>query len=423
MEIQGFKSFAHKTEIEIKNGITAIVGPNGSGKSNISDAIRWVLGEQSVKNLRGSKMEDVIFAGTGKRKPLGYAEVTITFDNKSGQIPIDYGEIAVTRRMFRSGESEYYINKNSCRLKDIRELFMDTGIGKDGYSIIGQGRIEEILSNRPEDRRHIFEEAAGIVKYKSKKEEAERKLSKTEDNLIRIKDLIFELSNQLEVLELQSQKANYFTELYNKLKELEINLSIKDIRKLNSQIDEINQEKLTLEKELNQKVLDRELFENRFNLLKETIEELESNIEDYRNKNLNIINELDKDQNQVAIIEEKERFYNKDLDRLREEKTNLINRSEELSIINDDLIKEKLLNEEEYNTMLKRYSEKNIELEKELETLREKEKHIELEKNNMIKIYNNSSDKKSELNSINSFNENIEKRILQLKKEIDIINN
>ncbi|WMM26728.1 chromosome segregation protein SMC [Tissierella sp. MB52-C2] len=419
VEIQGFKSFADKTEIKIKNGITAIVGPNGSGKSNISDAIRWVLGEQSVKNLRGSKMEDVIFAGTGKRKPLGYAEVTITFNNKNGQIPIDYEEIAVTRRMFRSGESEYYINKNSCRLKDIRELFMDTGIGKDGYSIIGQGRIEEILSNRPEDRRHIFEEAAGIVKYKSKKEEAERKLDKTQDNLIRIKDLIFELSSQLEVLEIQSEKANYFTELYNRLKELEINLSIRDIRKLNIQIDEINEEKTILEKELNQKVLDRDLFENKFNLLKKTIEELESNIEDYRNKNSSIINELDKDQNQVAIIEEKERFYNKDLDRLKEEKTNLINRLEELSITNDDLIKEKSLAEEEYNILLERYNEKNIELEKELETLQEKEKHIELEKNNMIKIYNKSSDRKSELNSINSFNENIEKRIFQLKKEID----
>ncbi|OZV12878.1 hypothetical protein CIW83_06595 [Tissierella sp. P1] len=218
VEIQGFKSFADKTEIEIKNGITAIVGPNGSGKSNISDAIRWVLGEQSVKNLRGSKMEDIIFAGTSKRKALGYSEVTITFDNKDGEIPIDYTEVAVTRRMFRSGESEYYINKNSCRLKDVRELFMDTGVGKDGYSIIGQGRIEEILSNRPEDRRSIFEEAAGIVKYKSKKEEAERKLEKTEGNIIRIKDLVFELSSQLETLEVQSHKANCFTELYNRLK-------------------------------------------------------------------------------------------------------------------------------------------------------------------------------------------------------------
>ena len=157
LEIQGFKSFAEKTEIEFKDGITGIVGPNGSGKSNISDAIRWVLGEQSVKTLRGNKMEDIIFAGTDMRKPLGFSEVAITFDNKDGIIPIDYSEVSIMRRIFRSGESEYYINKNSCRLKDIRELFMDTGVGKDGYSIIGQGRVDEILSTRSEDRRNIFE--------------------------------------------------------------------------------------------------------------------------------------------------------------------------------------------------------------------------------------------------------------------------
>ena len=176
IEIQGFKSFADKTEIEFKDDITAIVGPNGSGKSNISDAIRWVLGEQSIKNLRGNKMEDVIFSGTDKRRALGYAEVSIIFDNKDKLLPLDYSEIMITRRVFRSGESEYYINKNSCRLKDIRELFMDSGVGKDGYSIIGQGRIEEILSNRPEDRRNIFEEAAEIVKYKTRKQIAEKKL-------------------------------------------------------------------------------------------------------------------------------------------------------------------------------------------------------------------------------------------------------
>ncbi|MCG4584654.1 AAA family ATPase, partial [Anaerosalibacter bizertensis] len=156
LHIQGFKSFADKTKIEFKKGITGIVGPNGSGKSNVSDAIRWVLGEQSIKTLRGNKMEDVIFSGTDKRKPLGYAEVTIVFDNKDGTIPIEYSEVSVTRRMFRSGESEYYINKNACRLKDIKELFMDTGVGKDGYSIIGQGRVDEILSTKSEDRRHIF---------------------------------------------------------------------------------------------------------------------------------------------------------------------------------------------------------------------------------------------------------------------------
>jgi len=418
VEIQGFKSFADKTEIEIKDGIIAIVGPNGSGKSNISDAIRWVLGEQSVKNLRGSKMEDVIFAGTSKRKALGYCEVTITFDNKNGEIPLDYTEVAVTRRMFRSGESEYYINKNSCRLKDVRELFMDTGVGKDGYSIIGQGRIEEILSNRPEDRRSIFEEAAGIVKYKSKKEEAERKLEKTEANIIRIKDLIFELSNQLETLEVQAYKANCFTELYNRLKQLEVNIFIKDINKINVQIEEINRKNCILKDEFLKKTDERQSIEDKFNLLKESIDNLESKIEICRNKNLEIVNELDKNQNQLSIIGEKNKFYNKDLERLKEEKNNLNSRLKDIQITNINLAKDKEIYQEEYDRLLEEYNGKTLELTKELEVLEERERSIEDEKNNIIKIYNNSSDKKSELNSIISFNENIEKRISQLNKEI-----
>ena len=239
LEIQGFKSFADKIEIDFKEGITAIVGPNGSGKSNISDAIRWVLGEQSVKTLRGSRMEDIIFSGTDNRRALGYAEVTIVFDNKDGLIPVDYQEVAITRRMFRSGESEYYINKNSCRLRDIREIFMDTGVGKDGYSIIGQGRVDEILSSRPEDRRIIFEEAAGIVKYKTKKETAEKKLEKTNENLIRIEDIIGEQKRQLGYLEEQSEKAKNFLQLSNELRKLEVNLFIREIEMLEEKVKEI----------------------------------------------------------------------------------------------------------------------------------------------------------------------------------------
>ena len=177
LEMQGFKSFVEKTGLDFSSGITAVVGPNGSGKSNIADAIRWVLGEQSVKSLRGSKMEDVIFSGTEHREPLGFAEVSITIDNTDITLPIEYSEVTVTRRVYRSGESEYLINKTPCRLKDITELFLDTGIGKDGYSVIGQGRVDEILSNRSEDRRHIFEEASGIIEIQGPKQEAERSLS------------------------------------------------------------------------------------------------------------------------------------------------------------------------------------------------------------------------------------------------------
>ena len=178
LEMHGFKSFADKTVLEFMPGITTVIGPNGSGKSNISDCIRWVLGEQSMKSLRGAKSEDIIFAGTQNRKSLGYAEASIVIDNSDSKLPIEYNEVIVTRRIYRSGETGYFINKTPCRLKDVLELFMDTGIGKDGYSIIGQGKIDEILSNKSEDRRRIFEEAAGIVKYRSRKVESEKKLEK-----------------------------------------------------------------------------------------------------------------------------------------------------------------------------------------------------------------------------------------------------
>ena len=207
LELQGFKSFADKTVLEFMPGITSVIGPNGSGKSNISDAIRWVLGEQSMKSLRGSKSLDIIFAGTQNRKSLGFAEASLVFDNTDGSLPIEYTEVTVTRKIYRSGETGYYINKVPCRLKDVLELFMDTGIGKDGYSIIGQGKIDEILSNKSEDRRHIFEEAAGIVKYRVRKAESEKKLEHTKLNLLRINDILSEIETNLEPLKNTSGKS------------------------------------------------------------------------------------------------------------------------------------------------------------------------------------------------------------------------
>ena len=226
IEMQGFKSFADKIYLDFNSGITAIVGPNGSGKSNISDAIRWVMGEQSIKSLRGSKMEDVIFSGTEQRKALGFAEVTLTLDNTDGYFALDFPEISVTRRVYRSGDGEYYINKTLCRLKDIHELFMDTGLGRDGYSIVGQGKIDSILSTKSEDRRQIFEEAAGISKYRYRKSEAERKLTAAEDNLLRLHDISDELEARVGPLKEQSTKAQKFLELSDRKKELEIGLWI-----------------------------------------------------------------------------------------------------------------------------------------------------------------------------------------------------
>ena len=222
LELQGFKSFPDKTLIRFGDDITAIVGPNGSGKSNISDAILWVMGEQSSKTLRGAKMEDVIFGGTQKRTAVGFAEATLTLDNSDRALAYDADEVMVTRRYYRSGDSEYYINKQSARLRDINEMFMDTGLGREGYSNIGQGRIDEILSLKSGDRREIFEEAAGISKYRHRKEETERKLAATEDNLLRIGDKVSELELQLEPLKQQSEKAKKYLELKDELKGVEV---------------------------------------------------------------------------------------------------------------------------------------------------------------------------------------------------------
>ena len=201
IEIHGFKSFANKLVFDFHNGITGIVGPNGSGKSNVADAVRWVLGEQSAKQLRGASMQDVIFAGTENRKPLSYAYVAITMDNSDHQLPVDYNEVTIARRVYRSGESDYLLNGSPCGLKDVNELFYDTGIGKEGYSIIGQGQIDKILSGKPEERRELFDEAAGIVKFKRRKATALKKLDEEQQNLVRVTDILSELTRQLGTLD------------------------------------------------------------------------------------------------------------------------------------------------------------------------------------------------------------------------------
>jgi chromosome segregation protein len=240
--MRGFKSFADRTELVFVPGVTAVVGPNGSGKSNVTDGIRWVLGEQSAKSLRGSKMEDVIFAGSDSRKPVGVCEVSLVLDNSERRLKIDFAEVRITRRVNRSGESEYFLNQKPCRLKDITELFMDTGIGKEAYSMIGQGRIDDILSTKSEDRRAIFEEAAGIVKYKVRKKEAEKKLEQTEQNLTRIYDLIHELESQVAPLEEQAEKATRYKELKQELEKVEVGLYVYKIETLHRDWLEISEE-------------------------------------------------------------------------------------------------------------------------------------------------------------------------------------
>lgn len=419
--IQGFKSFADKTEIEFKEGVTAIVGPNGSGKSNVADAIRWVLGEQSVKSLRGSKMEDIIFSGTDKRKALGYAEVTITFDNTDATIPIDFQEVAITRRMFRSGESEYYINKSSCRLRDVRELFMDTGIGKDGYSIIGQGRIDEILSTKPEDRRHIFEEAAGIVKYKSKKIEAERKLEKTDGNLVRIEDIIGELEGQYENLKEQSDKAKVFLDLSKRVREIEVNLMIRKIEELKADIKNCIGEKEKLQAEIDKLEIEREEIEEKSNSLRETVEAKDLDIEDLQRQREDIINEINTKTNQLTLLEEKKKYYIKDVDRLSNEVEELNLKLNRLQEDKDLLSSTSTVSKEELDKLKEDYRLKSESLEELSQALRKREREINLEKDKVIGLYNTIADKKSKLNSITSFKESIRKRIDQIEKEVVLL--
>ncbi|NLX61284.1 MAG: chromosome segregation protein SMC [Tissierellia bacterium] len=416
--IQGFKSFADKTEIEFKDGITAIVGPNGCGKSNVADAIRWVLGEQSVRTLRGSKMEDVIFSGTDKRRALGYAEVTIVFDNSDEKVPVEFQEVAITRRMFRSGESEYYINKNPCRLKDVRELLMDTGIGKDGYSVIGQGRIDEILSTKPEDRRHIFEEAAGIVKYKSKKMEAEKKLEKTDNNLIRIEDIIGELEIQYENLKEQSEKAQKYMELSNKVKEIEINLMLRKIEELQGQISKCMEEKEVVQRQIDQLEAQREKVEEESNLLRKVMDSKGLNIEKLQKDKENIMFEINNNKNRLTILEEKKKYYLKDVERLAKEIEELKLKYNKLKEDKKLLSSTTSLSKEELENFKEDYRLKSENLERLSENIRKREKEINLEKDRVITLYNTIADKKSKLNSISSFRDNIIKRISQIEKEI-----
>ena len=234
LELQGFKSFPDKTKLTFEGGATVIVGPNGSGKSNISDAMRWVLGEVSSKSIRGTKMEDIIFGGADSRRPMGYAEVSVTFDNSGmlGRLDCPYDEVTVTRRYYRSGESEYYINRRAVRLRDIYELFMNTGVGRDGYSIIGQGKIAEIISRKSDERRSIFEDASGIAKYRHKKSETERRLAATEDNMTRINDVFAEVAAQVGPLEKEAEKAKKAIDLLETKRKVDVQLWLYDTERL-----------------------------------------------------------------------------------------------------------------------------------------------------------------------------------------------
>ncbi len=283
IEIHGFKSFANKIVFDFENGITGIVGPNGSGKSNVADAVRWVLGEQRIKQLRGASMQDVIFSGTELRKPVGSAYVAITLDNSDHSLAIDYDEVTVARRLYRSGESEYLLNGTVCRLKDVNELFYDTGIGKEGYSIIGQGQIDLILSSKPEDRRELFDEAAGIVKFKRRKLEASKKLESERANLLRVNDILSELGRQIGPLEKQSDKAKVYLNRKEEQKKLDVNIFLLETEKLRQSLEDVNAKLLIAGNDLESAKHRSEALKSEYEELEQTLATLDTEIEEARN--------------------------------------------------------------------------------------------------------------------------------------------
>jgi len=326
LEISGFKSFADKTVLNFQPGITAVVGPNGCGKSNIFDSIRWVLGEQSVKAMRGSSMEDVIFNGTDKRIGVGFAEVSLTFSNESKMLPIDYDEVTISRRLFRSGDSEYLINKTQVRLKDVLELFMGTGIGAESYSLIEQGKIDLILSSKPEDRRLIFDEAAGITKYKSKKREALNKLKDTENNLLRINDIIVEVKRQIGSIERQAAKARRYKERFEELKQMELKLAkhqtstlTRKKEDLSKTINSFNEK----ETECNTKIEEAESKINECNL---KLQELQNNINQEKTQDLKLDSTIEKNTHHIRFNKEHINEISLQKERFKEQENQLNNR-------------------------------------------------------------------------------------------------
>ena len=421
IEMQGFKSFADKTVLEFKPGITTVIGPNGSGKSNISDAIRWVLGEQSMKSLRGAKSEDIIFAGTQARKSLGFAEVSIVIDNNDNKLPIEYSEVTVTRKIYRSGETGYFINKVPCRLKDILELFMDTGIGKDGYSIIGQGKIDEILSNKSEDRRHIFEEAAGIVKYRTRKQESEKKLEQTKLNLLRINDILAEIEANIEPLKLQSDKAKQFLDLREELKSIEVGLFIYNINTYKEKLEQLvkDEDIITSQKEAEDSKM--EALQASKEELRQVVDDITAQIENMQNIGFESSNKIEKINSEIGISNERIQNNSANKQRLEAEILEVKNRIEELK----EEQKQKLEKKTNLTSNKEKFEKELAEKETELAELSKKLSAKELEIEGKKQIVQDNIDKKyelaAEINTQDVNYENLEKRKKQLKNEIDSV--
>ena len=424
LEIYGFKSFADRTVVVFDQGITGIVGPNGSGKSNLSDAVRWVLGEQSAKALRGGRMEDVIFNGTQKRKRLGYCEVSLVFDNEDHALPVDFTEVMITRRVYRSGEGEYYINKAACRLRDIIELFRDTGVGKEGYSIIGQGRIGEILSQKSEDRRGIFEEAAGIVKYRTRKEESEKRLSNMRDNLSRVEDIIAELESQLEPLAKASETARHYLALRDELRVLECSSFVLRSDRAKERIEDAEQMLTGLREAIEQeerRAAELTLVRDSAN---ETAQELDAQVSASHDEVLSLTREKEAREGELAMLRAEIARMEKDVLSLSQEEDVRRLRSEAL----DDEIRKNeadTLDARAQITELQRaLRTKEAALEAAQEAAREAEEQLEAHQSAIIDAMNRLSDVRTSEARLSTMRRELERRgeeAAAQRKELSVI--
>ena len=417
--IHGFKSFADRTEMLFEHGVTGVVGPNGCGKSNISDAVRWVLGEQSARQLRGAKMEDVIFNGTEKRRRMAFCEVTLVFDNEDHALPSDYTEVAVTRRVFRTGESEYLLNGTGCRLKDIVDLFRDTGIGRDGYSIIGQGRVGEILSQKSEERRAIFEEAAGIVKYKTRKADAEKRLENTNANLSRVSDIVNELEARIEPLRLQSEDARKYLQLRDEQKDLDMNVFLIRSERYTERIDELKKTVSELTEALSESEKEQEDLNNRRERNQTELSEREIETAAIRDTLQELIRDVEQQDGSVNVVRERMQGTLRDKERAeREQQAAKDGESGIETRIND------LKNQVEWEKDKLTESAKTAEtLENELIRAEEETSRLEEEaeeaKENVISAMNALGDVKSEQARLTALLEAIDRQILSISKNAE----
>ena len=418
IEVQGFKSFAQKINFEFHNGITGIVGPNGSGKSNVGDAVRWVLGEQSAKQLRGGNMQDVIFSGTETRKPLSFASVAITLDNSDHKLPVDFQEVTVTRRLYRSGESEYLINGSACRLKDIHEMFYDTGIGKEGYSIIGQGQIDKILSGKPEERRELFDEAAGIVKFKRRKNTTIKKLEEEQQNLVRVTDILSELTRQLTPLEKQAETAKIYLGKREMLKELDVNLFLAENEHTESLLKELEEKTKTAEHQLQETNGAYEKTKEEYDRLEKELEELEEKMESLREETqgkalqkqqlegqINVLNE------QLSAGEQNREHYESRLLSIAEE----LSKKEEAK---KEQQEEGELLKEKTSEMKKQMKKKEEALSRIQENIQECSVAVEEGKNEIIEILNTRATTKGKAQRFDTMMEQIGIRKAELSQKI-----